>query len=33
VEAAATAGGAQASPVASQGRLPLSGANGLQDAV
>jgi signal transduction histidine kinase len=33
VEAAASAGGAQASPVASQGRLPLSGANGLQDAV
>jgi signal transduction histidine kinase len=33
VEAAASAGGAQASSVASQGRLPLSGANGLQDAV
>jgi len=33
VEAAATAGGAQASPVASPGGLPLSGANGLQDAV
>jgi signal transduction histidine kinase len=33
VEAAATAGGTQASPVASPGRLPLSGANGLQDAV
>jgi signal transduction histidine kinase len=33
IEAAAAAGGVQASPLASPGRLPLSGADGLQDAV